>query len=82
MNRSCSIEAFHGTNSQFNEFLISDRGSFGKGIYFTNTLEVALLYVDDDDNSSIVTVQIDMRNPYYHRIEEPELTDQWGGRIG
>lgn len=63
------IKAYHGTPHDFDHFILKKAGSqnnagdFGRGIYFSTDKKVAEAYADDT-NGFILTVELDVKNPY------------------
>lgn len=72
------IRVYHGTRQAFSRFRVSERGSFGSGIYFASTRAQAELFGGEDDNTIVMEAFLLMRRPYHFRIREPEIIDTWG----
>lgn len=57
---------YHGTDTAFSKFRMSDSGFYGGGIYFTDNLEAAIQYADDKggDDSFVLSAHVVMKEPY------------------
>lgn len=62
-NRGVSLEVFHGTRAKFDEFMPSDRGLFGPGIYLTSDLVDAEQYAGDD--TPVVRAHLRLERPFH-----------------
>lgn len=70
---------YHGTQQVFSQFQVSPRGTLGRGIYFTSTLEQANMFGGEDANTLIMSVHLLLTRPYFYTVREPEEVDLWGG---
>lgn len=77
---------YHGTSAIFDQFKLSKAGSknnagdFGRGLYFSTDKDVAKAYADDS-NGYILTVELDIKNPYtidYQKFSDYKLKQESG----
>lgn len=57
------ITVYHGTESRFSVFMLSERGLFGGGIYLTSSREDAEQYTADD--AGLMELYVRVERPYY-----------------
>lgn len=69
---------YHGTKDVFSRFRVSDRGTFGSGIYFASSPMQAQIFGGEDDGTLVMEAFLMMRRPYHFRIREPLTVDSWG----
>lgn len=62
-----SVEVFHGTRAVFDEFMPSESGLFGPGIYLTSSQADAEQYAGDD--VPVLRVQLKLMRPFYTRAD-------------
>jgi len=69
---------FHGTRAVFTDFNVSERGTFGRGVYLTSDRGAADIFGGEIDETVVMELHIKMERPYRHRIREGESLDCWG----
>lgn len=64
---------YHGTNAdEISDFLPSERGTLGPGIYFADTIDSALTYGDN-----LVTATVELRQPWAIALDyESDLAEE------
>lgn len=58
------IQGFHGSEHKFEEFKLSEIGTFGQGVYFTNEQKDALVY-----GVNIYRCSIQLKNPWIINVD-------------
>lgn len=63
------VVLYHGTAATFDAFRLSDRGSFGAGIYLTAEKTAAQTYGEAEDGAHVVEVYARFLAPYRYRAD-------------
>lgn len=72
--------AFHGSPHEFDirELKRESHGSFGSGYYFCGDAQHALVYSGEDEGACVLVADLQVANPYIHKVREPTDVDCWG----